>query len=535
MTLEGSAGGSVDDERLHSPGVREHVLLPSNDEDDSTRVSVVASGVEARPGLARIIEVVRVGGRFLECSSCRGDTDRLARQEGDSGAGALVHVSGAPSAGPGPARAAATAVEAAAAAAAPHVRGGAVSSASLIKAAVGPAGGPSGSTAIRLRTAGAHFTRIGHGKSSTSRAAPPGSRRVGVAIGPGASTTPTSHSEHIRRFRREVVTEKDEGASSAGAAIIGAVIASTPAPSERRGEVVAFSALADEDPELRFRRHLEGGLGEPARSADEGLTVVTARTGRTPKPHLHHDPGLAGVRTVIRLVFVAVVTLLTGLLDSVAAARGDGHYHTPLLGVARRRRALVVVSADGGRSRLAFGVHALVRFGTGAAVVAGEQIGGVGTARFDDATVIGARIAIVAVRLCAAQTRPVRASLARGAGISVVAWNLRERVHTTGSRFTGVVGARVVIAAGRGSLAEAPAALALIAESAGVSIVTGQDVRIEDAAHPLLAAVVGTRVSVVAGKRAFTRRAGTSQAPVVQGAWVPVCAGKVIVAVDATR
>src|SRR5207245_1749794 len=210
------------------------------------------------------------------------------------------------------------------------------------------------------------------------------------------------------------------------------------------------------------------------------------------------------------------------------AGRAEGAQHLALVEdhararVAARERVHDRTGGDGGRAAPGAGAAAAgVVGGAGVAIVAGCRVVGVDAAGGGVAAVVGAAIAVVAVRGRPAYAAAAAAGVVGGTGIAVVARCGVVGVRAAGGRAAGVVGAEVAVVAVGGRAAHAPPAAAGVVGGAGVAVVAGRRVVGVHAAGGRAAGVVGADVAVVTvGRRAA--HAMTAAADVAGGAGVAV-------------
>jgi len=176
---------------------------------------------------------------------------------------------------------------------------------------------------------------------------------------------------------------------------------------------------------------------------------------------------------------------------------------------------------------------ALVGSGTHVAVVAGCGIELVGTSRFRVATVVGTYIVVVAVCSDAPLAHAPLALVHLGALISVVALLLIGRVLAPFFRVARIIGAGIPVVAPENTGRNACAVSADIPGGASITVIAGHGVIVENATGAGFAGIAGARVVVVAleDPRGFAHTAG---AGIAGGAVVAVIARPVVVLVNAT-
>ena len=129
----------------------------------------------------------------------------------------------------------------------------------------------------------------------------------------------------------------------------------------------------------------------------------------------------------------------------VVAGRGVVRAHAPGDRIAGVIGAGIVVVAVGRRAARAAPVRAGVAGRARATVVAGRGVVRAHAPGDRIADVIGAGVAVVAVRRRAARAAPVRAGVVGRARVPVVAGRGVVRAHAPGDRIAGVIGAGVLI------------------------------------------------------------------------------------------
>ncbi len=115
--------------------------------------------------------------------------------------------------------------------------------------------------------------------------------------------------------------------------------------------------------------------------------------------------------------------------------------------------------------------------------------------------IIGAEIAVVAVQGGAAIAHARRAAVDQRAGIAIAAKRRIVGIDATSDCVTGIVGARVAVTADLGDPGEALAALARVADRAGIVVVTHAQIARVNAPFAAVTAVVGARIAIDARER----------------------------------
>jgi len=244
------------------------------------------------------------------------------------------------------------------------------------------------------------------------------------------------------------------------------------------------------------------------------VTIVAVRRRAT-----HTRPAAAGV-----VGGAGVAVIARGRVVGAYAAAG---------GVAAVVGADVAVVAVRGRAAHACPAAARVAGGAGVVVVARSIVVGVHAAGGGVAAVVGAEVAIVAVGRRAAHARPTAARVAGRTGVAVITRGGVVGVHAAGGGVAAVVGTDIAIVAVRRRAAHARPAAARVVSGTGVAVIArGRIVRVH-AAGGGVAAVVGTDVAIVAGRRRAAH-ARPAAASVVGGAGITVVARDVVVDVHAT-
>ena len=206
--------------------------------------------------------------------------------------------------------------------------------------------------------------------------------------------------------------------------------------------------------------------------------------------------------------------------------------HTTLLGITGIGGAQDVVFAVLGGADLASSSDADIALGASVVVAAHRRIVCKYAALLWVAAVIGAAIAVIAGHDLAGQAGPAAADVAQGANAAVIA---RRRVVSrlaTPFCVTGFGRAGVAVIAARRLLRRAGTVLAGVPRGAVVVVTANGGIVCKYAAFAWVAAVVGARISVVAGQAAGGR-ADAAFARIAQGTDIAIGARQLIVCENA--
>jgi hypothetical protein len=316
--------------------------------------------------------------------------------------------------------------------------------------------------------------------------------------------------------------------------------------------------------------------------------VSATRTGGRIGPlHGHRGLFLTVLVAAITVADVAVVAFLRIINLSVATA---GNYCCVLAAAGRHASidgTCVIIVAIGGSGAKALTVGTNIDQSTGVGIVAGNpivrredatdirdakilgadiviaasQLAGTNThatsTRIDDSTrvtvialhigqwiveaaqsfgakVLGARIAIVAVKFYSTATLTVDTTVTDRANLSIVATSLGRSIEAAITRIATIGRADVAVVTGQGSSSFAGSTPTVIADSTGIAIVTVRGVGDKLATAVRVALIVSAAVAVEAGQ---LPAAGTfpQLAVVTGGAEVTIIAWSTVELVDATR
>ena len=217
----------------------------------------------------------------------------------------------------------------------------------------------------------------------------------------------------------------------------------------------------------------------------------------------------------------AVGAMVTGRACVAVGARvAVGDVNATRDGVATVVGARVAIVAVDHRARGAAAASAVVACRAHAAVAAVVVVGGGGATGRRIAGLVGAGVAVGASDRLARLTSAAAAGVASGAGVTVVAGAGRVGVHTPLLGITGVAGAGQAVVTVDERSRKAEAATTGVAGGAGVAIVTCAGDRAVAAAAGGVASVLGTRLVVAtddlsagfadAGATGVDRRAGVA-------------------------
>jgi len=160
------------------------------------------------------------------------------------------------------------------------------------------------------------------------------------------------------------------------------------------------------------------------------------------------------------------------------------------------RTNILVVTVQAHASASTVGTH--IVSGASIVIVATHPVVSVDTSGDSVASIICARVLVIAVQLLSANTDSAFTVVANGAKLGVIAWHRVGSVDTTLSRSAAIISTEIVIVAINQGTRQADATAALITLGAGI-VVRALSVigRQERAACFRVAGISGTRVVVV--------------------------------------
>jgi hypothetical protein len=228
------------------------------------------------------------------------------------------------------------------------------------------------------------------------------------------------------------------------------------------------------------------------------------------------------------------VTVVTGTADTAIIAWGRIQaVDTAGGGVATVGRAHVVVVALGQPSMHTDPSSAVVAHSAGIAIAARSLVCHVLTHTAIIATIIRARVHIVAIVPGPRNAHPVQAEIPHSAGIAVVTSPGSGGMGTANCWTAAILGTRVVIIAIQEPGKAAFALTAQIADRTRIAVATGCLIGHEEATGLTVTTIVGADIAVVAQQRRATDTCPTS-AHIARGAGIAIVADGGIVQVLAT-
>jgi hypothetical protein len=207
--------------------------------------------------------------------------------------------------------------------------------------------------------------------------------------------------------------------------------------------------------------------------------------------------GLALTVTSIAVLLVAIVTLFTPFYLSIAAAWDNWSIHAPRLGVARVRRARVLVIAVGGLAANAFAQCACVRSGTCITIIAARNVVCVNATGERVAVIIGAHVIVFTIN-----GRPsafaVATRIITRAGTRIIAIDFVESVQAADAFSARIAGTDIAVRAIENRPGLTGSVQTLVIERTHIAITARGCVERRAATGHGVAEIVGTRVRIVA-------------------------------------
>lgn len=198
----------------------------------------------------------------------------------------------------------------------------------------------------------------------------------------------------------------------------------------------------------------------------------------------------ADTRAVVACVIRrAGVTIITSCHIGNAATSG-----CRLAGVIGTKIAVIAVGSGSADTRAA---GANISGGTKVVVVAPTGVCSIHTPGRGIAGIIGTYVVVIAIEGGATYTLGVGADVGGCTNVAIVAWVRIGHLYTSGRRIAGIVGARIAVVAVRGRSADTGAIGARVGGGTGVAVVAKVGVGCMDTSCTGITGIIGTPVVVV--------------------------------------